>query len=89
MALRRRHFVIDILISTDDVYEVLSASKAYRFSLVIRAGQGSVNLRGIDAAEVLVTNDKDRQHTQSHTRQVLRWDPAPPLRPMATGEKKV
>jgi hypothetical protein len=89
MALRRRHFVIDILIPTDYMYEGLSSSKACRFSLVIRAGQGSVNLRGIDAAEVLVTNDKDRQHVQSHTRQILRWDPAPPLRPMATGEKKV
>jgi hypothetical protein len=60
MVLRRRHFVIDI-ISTDHVYEVISASKARCFGPVILAGQGSVNLHGIEPAEALVTDDNDRQ----------------------------
>ena len=51
---RRRHFVIDILISADYVYAVPAASKARRFSPVMVAGQGSVNLPGIEPTAALV-----------------------------------
>jgi hypothetical protein len=71
MVPRRRHFIIDIIISTDHVSEVISALKARRFGPVILASQGSVNLFGIESAEALVTDDKDRQQAQPHAHQVL------------------
>jgi len=55
MVPRRRHFIIDIIISPDYVYEVVSVSKGRRFDPVILVSQGSVNLLRIAPAEALVT----------------------------------